>query len=261
MHRIFIKDFKEYFKSENKRNLKIDIGIKEEIIQIINKLLDYVTNDPSTHLKESNSLILHAIKILEQSEANGSLIASELFEKVGQYYENETQEYNKALKYTETALDIKRKLIHKIDPSLAKSFERNAQIQKKLGNDKQSLEYNEKALEMREKLYSGNHPDIAKSLNNLAVSFERLGDNNKAFEYKTKALEMREKLYSGNHPDIARSLNNLAISYSRLGDEDIAFDYFKKALTMRQFLFADGHPDLIESIENLAASSKRLGKS
>ena len=182
MHRIFIKDFKEYFKSENKRNLKIDIGIKEEIIQIINKLLDYVTNDPSTHLKESNSLILHAIKILEQSEANGSLIASELFEKVGQYYENETQEYNKALKYTETALDIKRKLINKIDPSLAKSFERNAQIHKKIGNDKQSLEYNKKALEMREKLYSGNHPGIARSLNDLAISYSRLGDNNKDFE-------------------------------------------------------------------------------
>ena len=259
MHRIFIKDFKEYFESENKRNLKIDNQIKEEILEKVTKSLDCITNDPSTHLKETNHLILHAVKILEENEINSTLIASELFEKVGQYLENEIHDYTKALKYIKTGCQIKITSINQNDSSLAKSFERQARIYKKIGDGQQSLEYNKKALEMREKLYSGNHPDIAQSLNDLAISYSRLGDDDKFFEYTKKALDMREKLYSGNHPDIAQSLNDLAVSYGRLGDANKSLEYTKKALEMQEKLYSGNHPDIARSLNSLAVSYSRLG--
>ena len=260
MHRIFIKDFREYFESQNNNNLRIDTRIKEEIIDILNKSIHYVTYEPTTAFIETNkNLVFHAIEILKEKETNVTLITSELFEKIGEYYENEIQDYNTAFIYEKRGIEIKRKIKDKIDSSLAQSFEKNAQILWKIGNDKESLENNKRALEIREKLYYGNHPDTARSLNDLGVSYSRLGDERMANDYFKRALNMREKIYSGDHPDTARSLIDLAVSNSKLGDERMANDYFKKALNMREKIYSGDHPDTARSLNDLAVSYSRLG--
>ena len=137
MHRMFIKDFKEYF--ESKENCGLNKEIKNEIIQIINRSLDYDTYIPSTHLKTTNnSVILHAIEILKQKDTSDSLIESQLYETVGQYFEHEIHQYETALVYSIKALEIKMKLINGVDSPLADSLVRTANAYKKIGSDEQS---------------------------------------------------------------------------------------------------------------------------
>jgi tetratricopeptide (TPR) repeat protein len=218
IHRIFITDFKEFFQSQ--KQMKIEIEVLNELIEALNQSIEYITKDPSTHLKKFNNSILHAIEILKIDATKTSLIAADLFERISLYFSEEIQKFETAMNYQKTGLEIKLNLIKNDDPSLATTFLRTGTLYYKLGNDKMSSEYNKKSLEMLKRLYTGDHPDIAQSLNNLGGSYNRLGDDNKSLEYDIQSLEMRERQLSGNHPDIVESLNSLAGSYSRLGDEN-----------------------------------------
>jgi energy-coupling factor transporter ATP-binding protein EcfA2 len=248
MHRIFIRDFKEYFKSENQA--KIEIEMVNELMEAINQSIDYKLEDSSTHSKKFNNSILHAIEILKRKETSNSLIAANLFEQISWHYSEHLQKFDVAMDYQTQALKIKLDLIKGDDPSLETTFLRTAKLYNKLGNDNKSLEYNKKSFEMRQRPYTGDHPDIAESLNNLAVSYGGLGDDNQAFEYDTKSFEMRERLYTGDHPDIAKSLNSLAVSYTCLGDDKKALEYNKKSFEMRQRLYTGDHPDIAKSLNS-----------
>ena len=59
MHRIFIRDFKAFFELNNE--LKISIELVKELMKALDQSIDYITRDPSTHLKKFNNSILHAI--------------------------------------------------------------------------------------------------------------------------------------------------------------------------------------------------------
>jgi tetratricopeptide (TPR) repeat protein len=257
MHRIFIRDFKAFFQSQD--NMKIDNETVNELMQALNKSIDYITKDPSTHLKKYNNSILHAIEILKIDKTNQSLIAADLFERISLYYSEEIQKFETAMNYQNRGLKIKLDLIKSNDPSLASTLFRTGNLYYKLGNDNKALEYYKKSFEMRERLYSGVHPDIAESLHGLALSYECLGDDNTALNYFKKSFEMRERLYSGDHPDIAESLYSLGVSYSRLGDVDKALEYKKKSLEMRERLYTSDHPDIAESLYSLGVSYSRLG--
>jgi tetratricopeptide (TPR) repeat protein len=258
MHRIFIRDFKDFFQSQD--NMKIDNETVNELMQALNLSIDYITKDPSTHLKKYNNSILHAIEILKINETKKTLIAADLFEQISLYYSEEIQKYVTAMSYQNKGLEIKLNLIKNDDPSLATSFFRTGKLYYKLGNDNKSLEYYKKSFEMRERLYTDDHPDIAQSLYSLAASYSRLGDDNKAFEYYKKSFEMRERLYTGDHPDIAQSLYSLAASYSRLGDDIKALEYDKKSFEMRERLYTGDHPDIATSLFSLAKLYSRLNE-
>jgi tetratricopeptide (TPR) repeat protein len=257
MHRIFIRDFKEFFQSQ--KQMKEDIKLVNELMEALNQSIDYITEDPSTHLKKFNNSILHAIEILKINETNKSLIAADLFERISLYYSEETQKFETAMSYQEQGLKIKLDSINGNDPSLATSFFRTGSLYKKLGDGNKALEYCKKSLEMRERLYTGDHQDIAHSLNDLGVSYSCLGDYNKALEYYKKSFEMRERLYTGDHQDIAHSLNNLGASYNNLGDYNKSLEYYKKSLEMRERLYTGDHPSIASSLNNIGVSYNNLG--
>jgi tetratricopeptide (TPR) repeat protein len=159
IHRIFITDFKEFFQSQ--KQMKIEIEVLNELIEALNQSIEYITKDPSTHLKKFNNSILHAIEILKIDATKTSLIAADLFERISLYFSEEIQKFETAMNYQKTGLEIKLNLIKNDDPSLATTFLRTGTLYYKLGNDKMALEYNKKSLEMLKRLYTGDHPDIA----------------------------------------------------------------------------------------------------
>ncbi len=249
MHRIFIGDFKAFFQNQSKKI--IEIKMVNELMEALNHSIDYILGNPSTHSKNFNNSILHAIKILKRKETNNSLIAANLFERISWHYSENLQKFDIAMNYQDQALKIKLDLIRRDDTTLANTFLRTGNLYYKLGDDKKAIEYDKKALEMRERIYIGDHSDIAQSLNSLAVSYTRLGYVYKACEYYRKSFEMRQRLYISDRPDIAQSLNNLAVSYSRLGDDNKALEYYKKAFEMRERLYTGDHPDIAQSYDRL----------
>jgi tetratricopeptide (TPR) repeat protein len=257
MHRIFIRDFKEFFQSQ--KQMKEDIKLVNELMEALNQSIDYITEDPSTHLKKFNNSILHAIEILKINETNKSLIAADLFERISLYYSEETQKFETAMSFQEQGLKIKLDSTTGNDPSLATSFFRTGNLYKKLGDYNKAFEYYKKSLEMRERLYNGDNQDIASSLNKIGVSYSRLGDNKKALEYDKKSLEMRKRLFTGDHRDIAQSLNKIGVSYNNLGDYNMALEYKKKSFEMLERLYTGDHPDIASSLNNLGASYHGLG--
>ena len=189
MHRIFIKDFKKYFES-SESEFKIEKEHFIEITEIINESIGYTNNNPSTHLKENNDAILHAINNIRCNTEQNTLALAELCEKIGTYYQYEIQDYRKALQHIRRGLDIKLFKIQVNISQLACSYALMGSILNKLGDGLNALEFTNKALETRQKLYSGDHADIAQSLNDLAVTYRKLNDNNKALDYASSALKL-----------------------------------------------------------------------
>ena len=137
MHRIFIRDFNKFFEADYE--FKIKIELVNELMEALDQSIDYITSNPSTHLKKSNNSILHAIAILKRNETNQSLPVSELFEKISSYYSEKMQKFEVAMKYQEKGLEIKMNLIKGNDPSLASSFYRMGEIYSKLGNQTKEI--------------------------------------------------------------------------------------------------------------------------
>jgi hypothetical protein len=84
MHRIFIRDVKTFFQSQD--NMKIDKEMVNELMEALKQSIDYITEYPSSHLKKFNNSIFHASEILKINETNKTLIAADLFERISLYY-------------------------------------------------------------------------------------------------------------------------------------------------------------------------------
>ena len=256
LNRMIYEDLKIYFQLLE-GEIKIENEMIVEVMEILNNSLKcFFENDDSL----SSSFIFHAIKILEFNETSETLLAAELFEKIGRFYEIVTEEYEKALEYTEKCLEIKLKHYeNESHPSLADTIAKIGTLCGKLGDDTKAFEYTKRGLDARGAIYCGNHVDIAQSLSDLAICHRKLRNDNKALEYAKKALEMRKHLYLGNHPQIAQSLDFLGECYNKLEQGNKGLEYTNSGLVMRERLYSGNHPDVAKSLCSVAGSYRTLG--
>ena len=122
------------------------------------------------------------------------------------------EEWEKALKYKEQALEIRMELVDEQRDSqiaLATSYNNIGETAIYLYEERfKTLLYFELALKMRQKLYQGNHPDIIDSLQNVGSVYENiLSDKIKAAELYKQSYFMCLKLFGKEHVQTERAMN------------------------------------------------------
>ena len=153
-----------------------------------------------------------------------------------------TDDYDKAMKYSNDAIMISEKLIQQasdvpllisIKKAKANTYHNMGIVQRNKADYNSALDFYSKALAIRIEI--NDEKGIAASYNNMGNVYGNKGNYDKALEFYLKATAIREKL--GDKKGIADSYLNLGIFYRdnvsfsvQSGRYDKALEYFLKAL-------------------------------
>lgn len=140
------------------------------------------------------------------------------------------QEYENALDFHQKALEIKRRILPKNDPSIAKSYHNIGMVYSRMNDDTKALENYQAGLEIRLQVLDEDDSDLAKSYYEIGEAHKKLKDYEIALEFYQKALAIERKVLGEIHSDVAISYNNIGSSYSLLKEDEQALAYYQKAL-------------------------------
>ncbi|CAF0730650.1 unnamed protein product [Adineta steineri] len=181
------------------------------------------------------------------------------YNRLGGIYLNQG-DYEKAIRYCEKALEIRKKTLSANHPDLAFSYNNIGSVCDEMGEYSQALLAHEKALEIREKTLPSNHPDLATSYNNIGLVYMNMGEYSKALSFYEKALEIDQKSLPPNHPSLATSYCNISSVYDKMGDYSQALSYHEKALEIDQKNLPSNHPSLATSYNNIGLVYEHTGE-
>ena len=169
-------------------------------------------------------------------------------------------EYQAALLFYETALDIRQKSLPANHPDLATSYNNIGGVYDSMGEYPKALSFFKKALDIWQKSLPANHPDLATSYNNIGGVYDSMGEYSKALSFYEKALAIRQKSLPANHPSLATSYNNIGGVYDSMAEYSKALSFFEKALDIWQKSLPANHPSLATSYNNIGNVYNSMGE-
>lgn len=143
-------------------------------------------------------------------------------------------DYDKALRYYQTALDHSLKTNGEQSSSTALIYNNIGTTLGQQGRYAEGQKYLKQAIKILEAIGLDKGSHMLTVLSNLANSYNLLGDYDKSLEMQTKVLIMRLALLGNRHPDVARSYLNLGNDYYMRQEYSEALDCYKKALDVAQ---------------------------
>ncbi|MCQ2317771.1 MAG: tetratricopeptide repeat protein, partial [Bacteroidales bacterium] len=96
-------------------------------------------------------------------------------------------DYERALKYYQTALTNALSYYGEEHPDVATNYNNIGEIYSSQGDYSRALEYHTKSFEILKKIFGEEHPDVATSYNNIGIIYSSQGDYSRALEYHTKS--------------------------------------------------------------------------
>lgn len=167
-------------------------------------------------------------------------------------------DFKKALKYQQTALDIKKRYIKKPNLSIAKHYNNLSTIYKDLGDYESSMANQLKTISIKEEILDKNDPSLARSYNNLSLLYNRKNEFNKALELQLKAIKIRETFKKSPNVELANSYHNISTIYSNFDNLNMAMEYQEKAIQIYQQVYLTPHPVMATALNNLAHLYKKM---
>lgn len=143
-------------------------------------------------------------------------------------------DYDKALRYYQTALDHSIKTNGEQSLTTALIYNNIGTTLGQQGRYAEGQKYLKQAIKILEAIGLDKGSHMLTVLSNLANSYNLLGDYDKSLEMQTKVLIMRLALLGNRHPDVARSYLNLGNDYYMRQEYSEALDCYKKALDVAQ---------------------------
>ncbi|MEL6413170.1 MAG: tetratricopeptide repeat protein, partial [Bacteroidota bacterium] len=154
-------------------------------------------------------------------------------------------DYEKALKYKQKVVDMRRKIFGKDHLEIAYAQRSVGELHSYLGQQKRARQQLKAALKMCDRLLeksSRGHGVLrlkARLLNGMGVSFDKEHNYEAALPYKRDSLAVNQDLYKDapEHPAVGHSLHGLGETLIRTGQrEDLAagLSYCRKALALRE---------------------------
>jgi serine/threonine protein kinase/tetratricopeptide (TPR) repeat protein len=196
-------------------------------------------------------------KISKQLEAEPETRAT-LLAAMGRVYRS-LGLYERAKQLLTEALRLRRDVLRRQDPELAKSLHGVAVLLYDMGDYAGAESLYREALELQKKLLGPEHQEVASTLSALATVLYSTGDYAGAESLHRETLALRRKLLGDQHADVSESLTNLAAVLTAKGRYDEAEPLFRKALEIDQRLFGDNHPSVATDINNVAAILEEKG--
>ncbi len=143
-------------------------------------------------------------------------------------------DYDKALRYYQTALDHSIKTNGEQSLTTALIYNNIGTTLGQQGRYAEGQKYLKQAIKILEAIGLDKGSHMLTVLSNLANSYNLLGDYDKSLEMQTKVLIMRLALLGNRHPYVARSYLNLGNDYYMRQEYSEALDCYKKALNVAQ---------------------------
>ena len=148
---------------------------------------------------------------------------------IGRAYLNKG-EYDKALEYTLTGLDMRERAAVADTAALAQSYNNLGVLYYQMDDYDKAIEYHLKALEMREQTF-GQESDLAAfSHMNIGSQYFNHQDYDNALEHLDKAYHVYHKIYGSAHPYTQRLNQYLSSIYVQQGNYEKALEYLQDYL-------------------------------
>jgi len=116
-------------------------------------------------------------------------------------------EYDKAMSYLKTALEIGLKKFGESHPEVATSYNNIANIHADRGEFLQAKQYYEKALTIRLRLFGEIHPEVAWSYGRFGILHYLQADYDMAIKYHNKSLAILSQIPGENYLKVAHAYN------------------------------------------------------
>lgn len=290
-----------YINNNTNKNLFIgQENIFNYLTQILSKLMPSVSYVPDANWDKASYLLYSVVKILEMGIAESGIDTICLLNKLGRYYYNILNDYNKAVGCWIQELMIIKQIKIDDDLLIARSTHDIGRAMHALGKIQNGLEYKTEALNIRQ-----NNCDspllVAHSLLSIGESHYELQQLKPALEKYFQALKifqnLRDDQYNsniatlynnigmiydhlgkfsearkykldalqlheaiGNQSDVAITLDSIGSSLELIGKYEEALKYRLDAFNKREHLYSNFHPTIAESLNNIGATKHMLGE-
>lgn len=167
---------------------------------------------------------------------------------------NNGGQYQKALRYHQKALQIKKEILSPNDSSIAKSYINIAGVFHAIGKLELALKANEKALSIIHRTLPNDSMKIANILNNIAGIYIDEQKYDKALECQQEAIWIIERSIDPDTTKLARYYSNQSLIYLYQKNYKKSLHSQNKALEIRiqKFDSNQNHPEIANSYQVLA---------
>ncbi|CAF3618325.1 unnamed protein product [Rotaria sp. Silwood1] len=183
--------------------------------------------------------------LILESSVEDSVEVSSIYNNLGAMAKDESK-YEEALNAYEKSMNINKKILSKIHPHTAMSYNNIAGIYAHMGQTKKAVDYYETALRILfQRLQIDNHPKtlecITDIINNLGVLFIKIGNHERALCYLNKALEFKQQCLPIVHSSYVMLFYNIGHCLEQIGDEEKALIFYEKSLEICNQSLPENH--------------------
>ena len=198
---------------------------------------------------EALDLYNKALVIIKEVYQEGSYIFAEVYDNIaGVYYK--TGEYEKALEYSLSALEIALDKLGAEDREIADYYLKVGEIYTQLEEYEKALEYSSVALAIEEESEEETL-SLARSYESVGYLYYKLNNFNLALEYYDKTVSIKEKSGQEDFP-LAELYEHISSIYFDMDDYESARRFNQKDMALREKL-------LNSNSDGLASSYMRAG--
>ncbi|MBN4065729.1 tetratricopeptide repeat protein [Candidatus Amoebophilus asiaticus] len=191
-------------------------------------------------IANAKKYLARSLKTTREKTGNIHFNIAQAYNNYGVLY-HQLGEYNMALAYHDSALNLKLQMLDSNDLSVGASYNNIGGIYHMKSDNEKALSFFKKDLTICKKVLGTDHIDLAVCYNNIGVVLQQTGDFERALEYHNKSLRLKLKGIGELHPEIATSYGNLATVYIKQKMFKEALYYYRKALDIRLNFYGTEH--------------------
>lgn len=173
--------------------------------------------------------------------------ASTLSETVVKLYNQ--GKYNEALPLAKRSLEIREKLLPRIDPRISSSLMNLGELYLAKKDYKPARELFQRLLQIQEEVFGPNDVNLAFTLDRLALLHFVAGNSRETEAAYKRALALREKGLGPDDPQVAQSWFNLGEYYRFERQLQPALESYRRALNVYGKLSGSGNADFERASE------------
>ena len=177
----------------------------------------------------------------------------------GAFYFNSIGDYNQALKYYKTALNVAKTKYGEENAVVGACYNNIGGVYNNKGDYLKAMEYYSQSLAIIKKVLGEEHHDVATCYNNIGDVYNNMGDYLKAMEYLKQSLVIIKKVLGEEHPNVAACYNNIGNAYYGMKDYTKALEYHHRSLDIRKQVLGEEHPDVASCYNNIGNAYNSMG--
>lgn len=179
--------------------------------------------------------------------------------KTGEYLNTYIGDYNNALKYFQTALNVAKAKYGEECLYEGIGYYNMGRVYYELSEEHKALFYFESALAILKNILSEAHSAIALCYDNIGGVHYRLKDYSKALEYCKTALKIETELYGQDDSRLAPYYNSIGLIYNSKNEYSKALEFFGIAVEMNKSALDDDRLDVALCYNNIGLLYYNIG--